>query len=399
MANKKKKSVARNLFKSSKKKLTIESVKNLYPEDVETKNSKLSAAIKGKSNKAIKQAVRNAHKNSLSSDERKGLDNKKSPIHAALTGTPQKAIKALVQEPFRLAEEKQNSLNKYYRQERSKLLRRIAYFKKQGYEFDADAIAPPVDGKATDQQVQRMRELRGKKLRNMAISYTPVQKKTESENISIDSAQTVTTDATTDADIADAFLDDSDQIGIDYTDDMFENDPNNFVDEAFNPTFDDLVYNEPDFSIPEYDEKETPQERYYKENPDIKFDGTDSRIDSGKTILQNAWSMINEEHLYLDTLPMNARNKDIKESAVEALTELLSKAEDALGQDALALILEKHAAEFNKAVERALKWRDSHDPDLTRSETSYALTQINNILFASDPALLTENVTGNPEDV
>lgn len=391
MADKKKKSPARNLLKSSKKKLVIESVKNSYPDDTKSKNTGIQSALKGNPKKAIKQSVKNSYLQAKKAGEIEKLNNKKSPLQAALTGTSQKAIKALVQEPFRLAAEKQKALNKEYRKERSKLLRRISYFKKQGFEFNTDAVAPPLDGNATRQQIQRLHDLRGKNLRNLSTGFTPPQK--------ADSDSSLKKETETKTEIEKQVEAYSESEGIPYTDEMFESDYENYVDTDFHPTFDDLVYDEEDSIYDEYEEIETPQQRYYKENQDRIYAGDDAKIKAGEAVLQKAWSMIEGEDMYLSVMPMKRENKEIKAEGAYALSEMLSKAEDSLGHDLLSLILQKHAAEFNREVDRVLKWRDSKDIDLTRSETSYSLTHINNILFSTDIALLTENSTGNPEDV
>lgn len=391
MADKKKKSPARNLLNSGKKKLIIESAKNVYPDDTKSKNTFAQSAIEGNPKKAIKKSIDNLYLQSKKSGKSDKLDNQKSVAQAVLTGTSKKAIKGLIQESFRLADEKHKALNKEYRKERNNLIRRIAYFKKQGFEFNTDAIAPQLDGNATRQQIQRLHDLRGKNLRNLAIGFTPPQK--------TDSDDSFQKENETNAGIAKIVEAYSESEGIPYTAEMFESDYENYVDTDFHPTFDDLVYDEEEPIYDDYEEIETPQERYYKENKDRIYAGDDAKIKAGESVLQNAWRMIEGEDMFLSVIPMKRENKEIKAEGAYSLSEMLSRAEDSLGHEALSLILEKHAAEFNYAVDRVLKWRDSTDIDLTRSETSYSLTKINNILFSTNIALLTENSTGNPEDV
>ena len=396
---KKKKTAVNNILHSTRKKRVSELVKSGFDDDAESKDSKMQAALKGRPQKAIKKAI----SESLTEDKKKSierlgkeeykkrLDNSKL-TQAVLKGSPQKAIKGLVLEPFRIEQEKQKALNKEYRKERAKLIRRINYFEKKGFEFNTESIAPKLDKNATPQDIQELRELRGKALKDLASSYTPPQK------------ETIISD---EPDISDIINEDNsmeigedDSVGITYNDDMFENDPENYIDEDdFHPTFDDLIYTGDDDFDTKVEDFETPIERYYNENSDRKCGGDDEKISVGMKVLANAWDMIHGQDIYLGTMPMKEGNKAIKEDATYKLTEMLSKAEEGLGTEKLALILQMHAEEFNKAVEKALYWRDSTDIDLTRSETAYALTQINNILFSYDPALLTENETGNPEDL
>ena len=383
MADDKKKSPARNLLKSSQKKLIIEGVKSAYPDETNPEKTGAQSAFKGNPKKAIKQTIKNAYKQAKKSGKLTKIDNKTSPLQAALTASENKALKMLVQEPLRLSLEKQKELNKLYRKERSKLIRRISYFSAKGYEFDTEEIAPLLTGNATQEDIEKLRELKREKLRNLAKRRIISDEKDE---------QILAKILEENDDNVPSYFDE-------YPEDIFDNDIENFVDDEYRPTFEDLIYNEPEPIFTEYIKYETPQERYYRENKDMQFAGLDFQIDAGKTIINNAWDSIHSQDIYLKTIPMKNENKDIKEDAAYQLAEMLSKAEEAFGTDALAFHLQKHAEEFNKAVERALKWRDSNDVDLTRSETSYSLTEINNILFSCNPALLTENVTGNPEDI
>ena len=391
MAKKKKKSIAKELITSSRKKLITETIKNASNEDAESKSSFQQSVLKGNPKKSIKQAIANSIesdpkkiKEEIGKEEYKKRIQKAKLAQAVYTASPNKAIKGLILEPFRKEEERQKALNKEYRKERNNLMRRIAYFRKKGFEFDSDSIAPRLDGNAIPEDIQRLRELREKKLKNLATGFNPPTPKTEAES-------PIDISTITEPDGYD---------GIDYTDDMFENDPENYLDEDdFHPTFDDLVFNDDEPFFPELEERESPSERYYRENSDRPYGGDDATIDAGLAVLNNAWDMIRQQDSYLSVMPMREGNREIKEDATYQLSEMLSKAEDELGQEKLALILQKHAPEFNSAVEKALRWRDSNDVDLTRATTSYSLTQINNILFSYDPALLSEYSTGNAADL
>ena len=401
MADKKKKSPAERALKSSRKKLISDLVETYSPDDAKPEITTTQSALKANPTKAIKQLAkeplesqkrdalkkldRKQYNQAVKSGKLKKVKSEKTPLQAALTATPNKAIKGLIQEPFRIAKERQIELNKEYRRERAKLIRRIGYFARKGYEFNAEEIAPKLTENATVEDIQALREIRGNKLRDLATGFTP---------------PAVPNEAPISSEISE-LLEETDQMGIDYTDDMFETDPNNFIEEDdFHPTFDDLVYDDKDEFFPNLEKLKSPQERYYSENPDREYDGSvDAKVKVGEAVLSNAWSLIDGNPMYLSVMPMKGGNRAIKEDATYQLAEMLSKAEESLGREKLCVILERHASEFNRAVEQALRFRDSNDVDRTRSETSYALTTINNILFSSDSALLTEYSTGNPADL
>lgn len=415
MADKKKKSTAKNLLNSSRKKLVTEIAKESLPDLQNSSNSVTQALLKGKSSKAIKQSTADllkqekkraieqmgekSYREAVKRGELRKIESKQSLTQAVLSGSSKKAIKGLILEPFRVKELKQRELNKEYRKERGKLIRRIGYFKKKGFDFNSEEIAPRLSGNATPEDIQRLRELRERKLRDLAISFTPPTVATDSASQSDIITPLVESQIEAGNDDFDlASIDDS--IPIDYSDEMFENDPENYMEEDdFHPTFDDLVFNESESFFPELESKESPVERYYRENDDRTYAGDDATVQAGLVVLNNAWEMLNQQDSYLSVMPMREANRQIKEEAAVQLSEMLSKAEDSLGQEKLAIILQKHASEFNSAVEKALRWRDSNDIDETRAQTSYSLTQINNILFSYDPALLSEYSTGNPADL
>lgn len=400
MADKKKKSPAESALKSSRKKLISDLVETYSPDDAKPEITTTQSALKANPTKAIKQLAkeplesqkrealkkldRKQYNQAVKSGKLKKIKSEKTPLQAALTATPNKAIKGLIQEPFRIAKERQIELNKEYRRERAKLIRRIGYFARKGYEFNAEEIAPKLTENATVEDIQALREIRGNKLRDLATGFTP---------------PAVPNEAPISSEISE-LLEETGQMGIEYTDDMFETDPNNFIEEDdFHPSFEDLVYTEPEPFFRQHAEFETPQERYYRENGDRKFGGADSSVNRGEAVYANAWSTIRGTDLHLSIHNSPQEVKNIVSDAAIAIGEMLAKAEDALGHDALVRLLEMHAEEFNHNIEKAL--RDYYRKTIyeVQNEVSFSLTQISNILFSSDSALLAEYSTGNPADL
>lgn len=388
---KKKRQPAQNIINSTRSKRVKEAINAAYGDDAESKKTGAKQLIHGNTKRAVKDTVKNAYKNAKKEGKIEEVQSKKSPIQAALTATSKKALKELIKEPFRVEQEKQKALNKEYRKERNKLLRRIEYFTQKGYSFSDDIIPPRLEGNASANDIIKMRELRGKELKQKAISYTkPVSETYEDTDSVILDEDTLIADAQTEIVDPEKLLADEEDEEQDFYDKWYEDRSNR--DDNIEPIWSD--------NFDDTDEYEDPQKRFYKENPDYQYAGHESEIEVGKTVLENAYAEIDRSTGYFEERPYIREDiRWLKSDGRMALLETLSKAEDALGLDGLAYILYHNADAFHHAVIQVLYFFDSKDDGRTEMVQSYSLTEINNILFNASPDLLMAMQFGDPGDI
>lgn len=357
MAGKKKNNSPKNLFKTSKDKLIKEIVENASGDDAKSAKSPFRQALKGNSKKALKKTVQTFKK--------EGSKGAKTAYQSALTGTPKKALKGIVSE---LLSEKENpaqkALNKAYQTERDRLRRRVAYFREKGFEFSDTVIPPKLDGNATQEDVEYLRAIRGSVLKRMATSFTPPA--SEAEEI-LEEIEEIT-------------------------------EPQDFSD-----------FNENAASVDDEIEtsEETPQERYYRENPERMHDEKQS-FEEGRLILQNIYYDIDRQSRVLNDRLYGGfgnpdENRDIFESksyAAELLSEMLDDAIERLGEDAVCRLLEENAEEIKHAVDTILfdtYISAKHDTDEMVERQNSALLTVSNILNSDSPAELMRQAFGEAD--
>lgn len=372
MAKKKKKSPAQNLYKSSKNKLLREMTENSFPEDTKSEQSQLRSALKGQPTKAVKQAVK--------SGGTAGNKNKKTPLHAVLTGTPNKAIKELVKAPYAKAEEARKLLNKEYRKERNKLYRRVQYFKAQGYEFNDDIVPPRLEDNVTQEDIDYLKALRGTVLKRMATGFNPLSDGSDTtvEDI-VDSIGGIESEQSEQADFTSSVLS--------------------------KPSWEDAISGAVDDE--DIEPIESPEERYYRENPERKHDANGSKPEND-LVLQEIYDDINSQpallhaRLKLRTEVQVQFYDDLRTQADE-LKMLLDEAAERYGYDALAQIVEANAEEMKHAVNQVL-WLnlyigngETYDDILNK--TSVAFTSVKSILNSDSPGALMREEFGDPDDI
>lgn len=372
MAGKKKNNSPKNLFKTSKDKLIKEVVENVSGEDAKSAKSPVRQALKGNSKKALKKTVKTFKK--------EGAKGAKTAYQNALTGSPKKALKGIVNE---LLSEKENpaqkALNKAYQTERDKLRRRVAYFREKGFEFSDDIIPPKLDGNATQEDVEYLRAIRGSVLKRMAVSFTPSA--SEAEEI------------------------------LEEIEEIIE--PQDFADfnETVGPSTDEFAEASVSNTVSAGDEietpEETPQERYYRENPERVHDEKQS-FEEGRLILQNIYYDIDRQSRVLNDKLYGSfgnpdENRDIFESksyAAELLSEMLDDAIERLGEDAVCRLLEENAEEIKHAVDTILfdtYISAKHDMDDMVERQNAALLTVSNILNSDSPAELMRQAFGEAD--
>lgn len=372
MAGKKKKNSAKNLLKTSKDKLIKEVIENASGEDAKSAKSPVRQALKGNSKKALKKTVQTFKK--------EGAKGAKTAYQSALTGSPKKALKGIVNE---LLSEKENpaqkALNKAYQTERDRLRRRVAYFREKGFEFSDTIIPPKLDGNATEEDVEYLRAIRGSVLKRLAVSFTPPV--SEAEEI----------------------LEELEEL----TEPQDFTDVNDYIDTSDEEFMDSVVSSasslEDEIEAPE----ETPQERYYRENPERDYDDK-QRFEEGRLILQNIYEDIDRQSSVLnDRLYSGSgdpyENRDIFESktyVAELLGEMLDGAIERLGEDAVCRLLEENAEEIKHAVDTILfdtYISAKHDMDDMVERQNDALLTVSNILNSDSPAELMRQAFGEAD--
>lgn len=388
MAKKKKKSPAQNLYKSSKNKLIRETVENSFPEDTKSEQSQLRSALKGQPTKAVKQAVKTGGTT--------GNKNKKTPLHAVLTGTPNKAIKELVKAPYAKAEEARKLLNKEYRKERNKLYRRVQYFKAQGYEFNDDIVPPRLEDNATQEDIDYLKALRGTVLKRMATGFNPLS----------DSSETTVEDVVDS--IADIESEPGEESVYDFDDyaDLTPSAPSG-------PSWEDVISG--DYDDDDIEPIESPEERYYRENPERKHDAKGSKpendlvlqeiyddIHSQPALLHGRLNLRTEAQVqFYDDLVDNGR--ELQMLLDETAARLAGDNDIQVGYDALAQIVEANAETMRKLVDQIL-WLNLY---IGNGETyadvlnkaNAAFTPVKSILSGDSPAALMRDEFGDPDDI
>lgn len=370
MADKKKKPSAKNLYKSSRDKLVKEFVENSYSDDMKSEQSTLRQGLKGNASKAIKKAIK--------SNKPEGSKLKKTPMQAALTGSPNKAVKEFIKDRFEKAQEAQKLLNKEYRKELGKLRRRIDYFEGKGFQFDVDRILPNFDGNATQEEIDYLKAIRGKVLKRMATGFEPPL--VETDEVPVDEI----------VDAADGV------IGEPRTEEITE------TEEAS-----DFPSAEPSSGASDYDydePSETPEERYYRENTDRVHDDNGA-MSEGELILQEIYSDINRQwEVIQENLGDDMFDDEVAEFANrkyyagQDLLQMLEDAEERLGRERLAQIIEDNAETIKQCVQTILfdvyvsKKRDYDD---VMRDVDASLLAVSSILNADSPQALMKQAWGD----
>lgn len=361
---------------------------NLFPEDTKSEQSKLRSALKGQPTKAVKQAVKSAGT--------AGNKNKKTPLHAVLTGTPNKAIKELVKAPYAKAEEARKLLNKEYRKERNKLYRRVQYFKAQGYEFNDDIVPPRLEDNATQEDIDYLKALRGTVLKRMATGFNPLSNGSD----------------TTVEDIVDSIGDiesEPDEEKVYDADDYADLTPS----EPSKPTWEDVISGAVDDG--DIEPIESPEERYYRENPERIRDKTGSMneddltlqeiysdIDMQPTLLHSRLSLSTEAMVkFYDDLRTNG--DELRLMLDEAARRYAGDGPIEEGYSVLAQIVEANAYEMKNLVNRIL-WLslyigNGQDYSDIMQESNAAFTAVNSILNGDSPGALMRQEFGDPDDI
>lgn len=373
---------ASGIVKPSKAKVTKETAKALIPE-AEKDEFSSTKVVKGNPSKAIRGIGGAIAKE-------KGIKSKSNTIMRAKTGTPQKALNELIKAGYQKASEKQNKINKEYRKERDRLRRRVAWFEKQGYNYEEEVVPPPLEGNASREEVEYLKALRGEVLKKMATSYTP--KETPEPNP--EEVEAIS-DISEESEVYEEETPTSDYIS-DFDDSGEEEDWDNSPEARAKRA---EKYREMGL-IPDEEDVTDPQEEYYKNNPERNFE-IKGMIERGKLILKNVWKDIevDQDEFLASRVDEEDDVFSIKQDAKARLFEMLLRAESLLGTDHLAIVIERNATAFKHAVNQVLYFFDSKDAERTQNETSSALTELSSILFSDDPYILMEENFGNPEDV
>lgn len=370
MADKKRKPSAKNLYKSSRDKLVKEFVENSYPDDTKSEQSTLRQGLKGNASKAIKKAIK--------SKKPEGSILKKTPMQAALTGSPNKAVKELIKDRFEKAQEAQKALNKEYRKELGKLRRRIGYFEGKGFQFDNDRIVPNFDGNATQEEIDYLKAIRGKVLKRMATGFEPPL--VETDEVPVDEIVEAT----------DGVIDEP------RAEEMAE------TEETTDFTSDEALTGSSGY---DYDEpSETPEERYYRENTDRVHDDNGA-MSEGELILQQIYSDINSEwDTICGILAEDINDEEVAEfanrkyGASQDLLQMLEEAEERLGRERLAQIIEENAETIKQCVQQILfdlYVSSGRDYDDVMTDTDASLLAVSSILNADSPQALMRQAWGD----
>lgn len=370
MGSKKSKKYSSNPLKSSREKRLKELAKAVSNDDAPKEKSPIRQGLKGNPKKSLKKAIQQGKYSDAKS--------KQTAYQNVLTGTPKKALKGIINEGLRKNDEAQKALNKQYRIERDRLRRRVDYFKSKGYVFSDDIIPPVLDGNATKEEIDFLKAIRGSVLKKMATSFMQPGSETVAEI-----EQEITTLNNELEDVEDAF---------DFTEEVEDSDEWEFSEEERQRAKDALhnfEQNQPQ------EPEESPQERYYRENPDRKAD-YDAKVDEGRVILENVYADLDvNQRVFLESrLRDDSFVLQIKQDAAIRLANVISTAITMFGEDAVCLKIEANAEAFKRAVNRALYFFDSKDETRTYYETEDALTEVQGILFAETPGLLMEMAFG-----
>ena len=369
MAGKNKK-FSSNPFKSSREKRLKEMAKAVSNDDTPKEKSSVRQGLKGNPKKSLKKAIQQGSYSDAKS--------KQTPYQNVITGTPKKALKGIINEGLRKNDEAQKALNKQYRIERDRLRRRVEYFKSKGYTFSDDIIPPVLDGNATKEEIDFLKAIRGAVLRKMATSFTPsgseAIEEIEQEIVPINDEIEAVEEAT---DLAE-----EGEIDDDWE---FSEEERQRAKDALHG-FEQNHQQEPE---------ESPQERYYRENPERKAD-YDAKVDEGRIILENVYADLDvNQRVFLESrLRDDSFELQVKQDAAVRLANAISTAISTFGEEAVCLKIEANAEAFKRAVNRALYFFDSKDETRTYFETEDALTEVQGILFAETPGLLMEMAFG-----
>lgn len=368
MADKKKKPSARNLYKSSRDKLIKESVQNAFPDDTKSEKSPLRQGLKGNATKAIKKAIR-------SKEAPKGSKSK-TPLQAGLTATPNKAIKELVKQPFIKQQEAQKRTNKEYRKERNKLRRRVEYFKSRGYQFSEDIVPPPLEGNATTDEIEYLKELRGDELKRRATSFTPTV---------VQQADVPASD-----NYEEIFEVPDENIEVDLeTEDII-------ID---GKSLDDILRDD-DYEDYTPEQPLTPQERYYSENKDREYD-SQSEVERGRLILQNIYDDFSSGQPEKLGSFMNEDSEiyNYKRGAAQDFINMIEDCIERIGEDATCMLIEENAADVKYHNNIIMYYVDSDGYDETVEVTEESLMQMQTIFESDAPELLMTRMWGNPDNL
>ena len=420
MAGKKKKTPARNLLKSSQKKLIIESTKNAFPDDAKSKNTGAQSVFKGNPNKALKQTVKNAYKQAKKKGKIEDVNNKKTQLQTALTASSNKAIRQLakagiekLQEPYRIAQEQQKALNREFKKQQKLLLRRIEYLRDKGLIVDDSLIPYRIEGDATPEDIARIRNIGRDEIKKHVVGYSMHLPTSNDYNVFTDSKKyiqwsqengiTITPEQYT-------------SLVMDYRQYIFETGSNvSFLrfakDQYFStqPDTSPVPERNSDDKVSEYDfndldaqrkllQKElTPQERYYDENGDRDY--TDGEVEEGRIILDNIYAEIEKAegswgYYYIgwnNVRPWSDELQSIKQDAKESLWRSLRDAIGTYGENEVCRRLARHASEINTLVTKILYgYVGRGEIEANEIETNSALFQFQSILFEGDSEMLAE---------
>lgn len=379
MAGKKKKNSAKNLFKTSKDKLIKETVQSAYGEDAKSEKSPIRQALKGNPKKALKKTVQ-----AFKSEEAKGA---KTAYQNVLTGSPKKALKGLVNELLAEKEDPaQKALNKAYQRERDRLRRRVAYFREKGFEFSDTVIPPKLDGNATQEDVEYLRAIRGSVLKRMAVSFTPPVN--EAEEI---------------AEEIEEIAEPQDFSDIDETVGQSTGEFIGAVVSSTTSAADEIEAQE-----------ETPQERYYRENPERVHDEKQA-FEEGRLILQTIYEDLAQQDAILNDRiyggfgnygaqyqdPEEVREIfDSKHYMADLLDEMIQEAIERRGEEEVCRLLEENASTVKNAVDTILfdvYISKTHTFEDMEQRQNHSLLVLSNILNSDSPADLMEQAFGEAD--
>lgn len=368
MADKKKKPSARNLYKSSRDKLVKEFVENSHPDDTKSEQSTLRQGLKGNASKAIKKAIK--------SNKPEGSKLKKTPLQAGLTATPNKAIKELVKQPFIKQQEAQKQTNKEYRKERNKLRRRVEYFKSRGYQFSEDIVPPHLEGNATTDEIEYLKELRGDELKRRATSFTPPV---------VQQADVPASD-----NYEEIFEVPDENIGVDLETEDVIIDGKSLNDILREDDYEDYTPEQP----------QTPQERYYSENKDREYDDNSS-VERGRLILQNIYDDFNvgQPEKLGAFIHEDSELYNYKRGAAQDFINMIEDCIERIGEDATCMLIEENAGQVKYDNEIIMYYIDSDGYDATVEVTEESLVRMQTIFEGDSPDLLMTRMWGNPENI
>ena len=247
------------------------------------------------------------------------------------------------------AEKRLTKRQKEWEYQRYLLQNRLAAAEKKGAVF-AEDIIPEKPKRITQKSIEELKQIRGKKITARAIAILEKEpEKIRKKNV-------------VDDEPIDVWFD-YQPVEADYPQEEIEYPEINYTDTT--------------------DVETTPQETYYKENPEREYE-PEVIADEGYNIIQNIWHEIGIQDYKLDQ-DVHPDILAVKYEGASQLAAYLQGAIDTYGEDVVARILQtKGSTVINTAIERVLYLLYKNSVDRTQTITDYGLAEIRDILFSND---------------